>query len=134
MQWYVVHTYSGYENRAKKSLEERIKQNSLDGQFGEVLIPTENVMELGKGGQKKTTKRKKATRKKATRKKSTRKKATRKKTARKKSVRKKAPRKKTAKKKTRDTGAKKVMRAATGPGLVTLGISIAIELAPIRSS
>jgi transcriptional antiterminator NusG len=58
LKWYVVHTYSGYENRAKKSLEERIKQNHLEGRFGEVLIPTENVMELGKGGQKKTTKRK----------------------------------------------------------------------------
>ncbi len=57
-KWYVIHTYSGYENRAKKSLEERIKQYNLDKFFGEVLIPTENVMELGKGGQKKTTKRK----------------------------------------------------------------------------
>ncbi len=57
-KWYVVHTYSGYENRAKKSLEERIKQFKLDPKFGEILIPTENVMELGKGGQKKTTKRK----------------------------------------------------------------------------
>lgn len=58
MRWYVVHTYSGYENRAKKSLEERIRQYNLQSFFGEVLIPTENVMELGKGGQKKTTKRK----------------------------------------------------------------------------
>jgi transcriptional antiterminator NusG len=58
MRWYVVHTYSGYENRAKKSLEERIRQSTLGTQFGEILIPTENVMELGKGGQKKTTKRK----------------------------------------------------------------------------
>ncbi len=58
LKWYVVHTYSGYENRAKKSLEERIKQNHMEARFGEVLIPTENVMELGKGGQKKTTKRK----------------------------------------------------------------------------
>lgn len=57
-KWYVVHTYSGYENRAKASLEERIRQESMDDFFGEVLIPTENVMELGKGGQKKTTKRK----------------------------------------------------------------------------
>jgi len=57
-RWYVVHTYSGYENRAKKSLEERIKTASLTDLFGEVLIPTENVVELGKGGAKKTTKRK----------------------------------------------------------------------------
>ena len=53
-----MHTYSGYENRAKRSLEERIRQNGADSAFGEVLIPTENVVELGKGGQKKTTKRK----------------------------------------------------------------------------
>src|SRR5512137_1153738 len=57
-KWYVIHTYSGYENRAKKSLEERIKQYHLEGKFGEILIPTENVVELAKGGQKKTTKRK----------------------------------------------------------------------------
>ncbi len=57
-RWYVVHTYSGYENRAKASLEERIKQKSLEAEFGEVLIPTENVVELGKGGTKRTSKRK----------------------------------------------------------------------------
>jgi transcription termination/antitermination protein NusG len=57
-KWYVVHTYSGYENRAKKSLEERIRQFNLEEKFGDILIPTENVVELSKGGQKKTTKRK----------------------------------------------------------------------------
>jgi len=57
-RWYVVHTYSGYENRAKASLEERIKQKELEAEFGEVLIPTENVVELGKGGTKRTSKRK----------------------------------------------------------------------------
>jgi transcription termination/antitermination protein NusG len=57
-KWYVVHTYSGYENRAKKSLEERVRQFNMEDKFGEVLIPTENVVELSKGGQKKTTKRK----------------------------------------------------------------------------
>ncbi len=58
LRWYVVHTYSGYENRAKKSLEERIRQDGVDELFGEVLIPTENVVELGKGGTRRTTKRK----------------------------------------------------------------------------
>lgn len=58
LKWYVVHTYSGFENRAKKSLDERIKQHAMEAKFGEVLVPTENVVELGKGGQKKTTKRK----------------------------------------------------------------------------
>ena len=58
LKWYVVHTYSGHENRARQSLEERIKLANLGLSFGQVLIPTENVVELGKGGQKKTTKRK----------------------------------------------------------------------------
>jgi transcriptional antiterminator NusG len=57
-KWYVVHTYSGYENFAKKSLEERIRQLSANAKFGEILIPTENVVELGKGGQRRTSKRK----------------------------------------------------------------------------
>ena len=57
-KWYVVHTYSGYENRAKLGLEERIKQAKLGAKFGQVLIPAENVVELGRGGQKKTTQRK----------------------------------------------------------------------------
>ncbi len=58
LKWYVIHTYSGFENRAKKSLEERVRQHNLADYFGEVLIPTENVVELAKGGQRKTTKRK----------------------------------------------------------------------------
>ena len=58
MKWYVVHTYSGYENQAQASLQERIKQQNLQKFFGELLIPTENVVELGKGGARRTTKRK----------------------------------------------------------------------------
>lgn len=57
LKWYVVHTYSGYENRAKKSLEERIKQQGLEERFGEVLIPMETVEEV-RGGSRRTTKRK----------------------------------------------------------------------------
>ena len=57
MKWYVIHTYSGFENRAKKSLEERAKQYNLEEQFGEVLIPTETVEEI-RGGTRRTTKRK----------------------------------------------------------------------------
>ena len=56
-KWYVVHTYSGYEHRAKKSLEERIRNAGLDALFGEILIPTEQVTEVVKGN-KRTTKRK----------------------------------------------------------------------------
>lgn len=57
LKWYVVHTYSGFENRAKKSLEERIKQQALEPYFGEILIPIEMVEEI-RGGQKRSTKRK----------------------------------------------------------------------------
>ena len=57
LKWYVVHTYTGYENRAKKSLEERVKQNDLEECFGEVLIPVETVEEV-RGGTKRKSKRK----------------------------------------------------------------------------
>lgn len=56
-KWYAVHTYSGFENKAKKSLEEKIKIENLVEQFGEILIPVEQVVEMVKG-EKKTTKRK----------------------------------------------------------------------------
>jgi len=58
LKWYVVHTYSGYENRAKKSLEDRAKSAGVENKFAEILIPTENVVELGKGGKRRTSKRK----------------------------------------------------------------------------
>src|SRR3954469_7332982 len=56
-KWYVVHTYSGFENKAKKSLEEKIRLEGLQEFFGEILIPTEQVVEMVKG-EKKTSKRK----------------------------------------------------------------------------
>lgn len=56
MAWYVVHTYSGYENKAKIALEERIKSLKKEPLFGEVIVPEENVVELVKG-QKRTSKR-----------------------------------------------------------------------------
>jgi transcriptional antiterminator NusG len=56
-RWYVVHTYSGFENKAKKSLEERIKLEGMTDWFGEILIPTEVVQEMVKG-EKRTTRRK----------------------------------------------------------------------------
>lgn len=43
MKWYVVHTHSGMENKAKKSLQERIEQYGLEDKFGEILLPTETV-------------------------------------------------------------------------------------------
>lgn len=56
MNWYVVHTYSGYENKAKLALEERVKNAKMESFFSEVIVPEENVVEL-KNGQKRTTKR-----------------------------------------------------------------------------
>jgi transcriptional antiterminator NusG len=57
LKWYVVHTYSGFENKVKANLEERIKSLKQDEFFGEILVPTEQVIELKKG-QKKTSSRK----------------------------------------------------------------------------
>ncbi|MBU0505204.1 MAG: transcription termination/antitermination protein NusG [bacterium] len=56
-KWYVVHTYSGYEQKAKLSLEERIKSLGKQEFFEEILVPSESVVEIRKG-QKKTTTRK----------------------------------------------------------------------------
>ena len=47
--WYVVHTYSGYELKAKQNLEERIRKLGKDEFFGDILVPTENVVEMVKG-------------------------------------------------------------------------------------
>ena len=44
--WYVVHTYSGFENKAKAALEDGIKRSGLTDRFGEVLVPTEKVVEV----------------------------------------------------------------------------------------
>jgi transcriptional antiterminator NusG len=56
-KWYGIHTYSGFENRVKLSLLERIKNQGLEEQFSEVLIPSETVLELKKG-EKRTSSRK----------------------------------------------------------------------------
>lgn len=57
MKWYIVHTHSGYEDKAVKALLERVKSSDMADMFGEILVPTESVLELVKG-QKKTTQRK----------------------------------------------------------------------------
>ena len=56
-KWYVVHTYSGHENRARLSLLDRIRTHTMQDDFGEILIPTESVLEVVKG-QKRTSTRK----------------------------------------------------------------------------
>ena len=56
-RWYVVHAYSGFEKQVKRSLEDRIERSELQEFFGEVLVPTEEVVEM-KGGQKRRSDRK----------------------------------------------------------------------------
>ena len=50
-QWYIVHTYSGFENKVKESLEQRVNAYGLQDDIGEILIPTEQVAEM-RGGKK----------------------------------------------------------------------------------
>ncbi len=56
-RWYVVHAYSGYEHQVKKALLERIARAELADQFGEILVPTEEVVEM-RDGQKRKSERK----------------------------------------------------------------------------
>ena len=48
-KWYVVHTYSGYENKVKANLEQRVKSMGMQDQIFQVLIPTEKVLEAKAG-------------------------------------------------------------------------------------
>lgn len=57
MKWYIAHTYSGFENKVKATLEEKIRSLGKDKLFGQVVVPTEQVVELVKG-KKKTSSRK----------------------------------------------------------------------------
>jgi len=55
--WYVVHAYSGYEKKVAAALKERIELNDMQELFGDVLVPTEEVVEI-RGGQKRKSERK----------------------------------------------------------------------------
>ena len=57
LSWYVVHSYSGYENQVKRSLEDRIVRGRMESKFGKILVPTEEVVEM-KDGQKRKSDRK----------------------------------------------------------------------------
>ena len=57
MKWYVVHTYSGHENKAKLSLLDRVRKASMQEKFGDILIPTDTVVELVKGQKRSTTRK-----------------------------------------------------------------------------
>ncbi len=56
-RWYVLHAYSGFEHQAKRSLEDRIKHSGMDDKFGEILVPTEEVVEM-RAGKKRRSERK----------------------------------------------------------------------------
>ena len=56
-KWFVVHTYSGHENKARLALQERIKTSGLAEKFGDVLIPTESVVENVRGTKRTTTRK-----------------------------------------------------------------------------
>ena len=57
MHWYVVHTYSQFEKSVQRALLERITRDGMQDQFGQILVPVEEVVEL-KGGQKSISERK----------------------------------------------------------------------------
>ncbi len=54
LRWYVVHAYSNFEAKVKQALEERIKRENLEQYFGKILIPTEEVVEMRMGQQRKS--------------------------------------------------------------------------------
>jgi transcriptional antiterminator NusG len=56
-RWYVLHAYSGFEHQVKRSLEDRVRHSELGDLFGEILVPTEEVVEM-RGGQKRRSERK----------------------------------------------------------------------------
>ncbi len=53
-RWYIVHAYSNFEHRVKAALEERIERMGLQDKFGEILVPTEEVVEMRDGQRRKS--------------------------------------------------------------------------------
>ena len=56
MHWYIVHAYSGMEKAVERNIKERIARSGMQDHFGQILVPTEEVVEI-KNGQKKTSER-----------------------------------------------------------------------------
>jgi transcription termination/antitermination protein NusG len=49
MNWYIIHTYSGFEKKVAETLKSRVEAEGFTGQFGQIMVPTENVIELRQG-------------------------------------------------------------------------------------
>ncbi len=56
MRWYIVHAYSGMEKAVERNITERIARAGMQGKFGRILVPTEEVVEM-RNGKRKTTER-----------------------------------------------------------------------------
>jgi transcription termination/antitermination protein NusG len=54
LRWYVVHAYSNFEHRVAETLKEHVKREGLDAKFGEILVPTEEVVEMREGQKRKS--------------------------------------------------------------------------------
>ena len=55
--WYIIHTYSGFENKVRESLEQRVQAYGLQDEIGEILIPTEDIVEKRGGREVKSSRR-----------------------------------------------------------------------------
>lgn len=56
-RWYVVHAYSGYENYVAQALQERIRLENVEDKFAEIIVPTEEVVEMRAGQKRKSTRK-----------------------------------------------------------------------------
>jgi len=54
LRWSVIHAYSNFENKVKRSLEERVKRDGLEHKFGKIIVPTEEVVEMREGQKRKS--------------------------------------------------------------------------------
>jgi len=57
MRWYVVHTYSGHENKVRENIQKMINASSIKDHFGQIVVPTEEVAEMKKGKKTITTRK-----------------------------------------------------------------------------
>jgi transcriptional antiterminator NusG len=58
LKWYVVHAYSGMEKAVERNIQKSVEDKGMQAKFGRILVPTEEVVELGKNGKQRTTERK----------------------------------------------------------------------------